>query len=66
MLDQLELLRDAVRRGDRRRSENDLPVGTVKSRLHRARRKLQSQLTDPDVSIGRRYAPNYLEEGRLT
>lgn len=43
----------------------DLPVGTVKSRLHRARRQLRTKLEGPDISI-EPVTSNVPNEGRLT
>lgn len=40
----------------------DLPLGTVKSRLHRARRQLRTKLEGSDISI-QSLAPNNPEEG---
>lgn len=43
----------------------DLPLGTVKSRLHRARRQLRTKLEGSDISI-QSLTPNNPEEGSLT
>lgn len=43
----------------------DLPLGTVKSRLHRARRQLRTKLEGPDISI-QLPAPNNPDEGIST
>jgi RNA polymerase sigma-70 factor (ECF subfamily) len=42
----------------------NLPVGTVKSRLHRARAQLRTTLTDADISV-QSLAPRSPEEGSL-
>ncbi|MEV7694009.1 RNA polymerase sigma factor [Microbacterium sp. NPDC089189] len=43
----------------------DLPLGTVKSRLHRARAQLRTKLEAADISM-QSLAPNNPEEGSLT
>lgn len=43
----------------------DLPLGTVKSRLHRARAQLRTKLEAADISM-QSLAPNDPEEGSLT
>ncbi len=43
----------------------DLPLGTVKSRLHRARAQLRTKLEAADISM-QSLAPNNSEEGSLT
>ncbi len=43
----------------------DLPVGTVKSRLHRARHQLRTKLEGTDISL-MPVAPKDPDEGRLT
>lgn len=43
----------------------DLPVGTVKSRLHRARQQLRTKLADLDVAMEVASASDY-KEGRTT
>jgi RNA polymerase sigma-70 factor (ECF subfamily) len=41
----------------------DIPVGTVKSRLHSARRKLRTYLADPDIHLKESGTPNPEDSG---